>query len=398
MEKIEQAVEQIAEKPQAVDGEESATMSLKRMKTGTDARDEITVKSIIIPPKSSVQEGEEDKQQEKKFPKRKLAMVVGYNGSEFCGSQKQGDVRTVEEVLEKALFEQGMIDHRNYGDLKKIRFTRATRTDKRVHALQNYFAGKLLIDPEKSLETIVDEVNEKLPKDARLFNFINVVGGFDAKHGASYREYDYYMPTFMLSEDVNITYKVPEDDQPEQHLDPENSRSLKRVKIDLDKTNIEAIYGYRITDDKKEILERLLVKFEGTHKFHNYTKQMKSKDKNAQRYMMQIKVLDYRVFDGIEFARVFIKGQSFLYNQIRKMMGAVFMVMHYSLPEIFIENSLKDNEVNVPTAPGEGLMLNRVAYDRYNRDKKRLIKEDIQPWDSKLDEIEQYRVELVKYI
>jgi tRNA pseudouridine38-40 synthase len=130
---------------------------------------------------------------------------------------------------------------------------------------------------------------------------------------------------------------------------------------------------------------------------YSYTKQMKAKDTKAQRYMMEINVLDYRVFDGIEFARVFLKGQSFLYNQIRKMMGAVFMIMHYGLPESFIDNSFKDNEVNVPTAPGEGLMLNRVAYDRYNRERHGL-KEMIRPWDSKLEEIEEYRVELVNYI
>ena len=112
---------------------------------------------------------------------------------------------------------------------------------------------------------------------------------------------------------------------------------------------------------------------------------------------MSIKVKEYKVYDGIEFARVFLVGQSFLYNQIRKMMGSVFMVMHYGLPEAFIDNSLKDNDTNIPTAPGEGLMLNRVAFDRYNYHKKEL-KDPIEPWDHKLEEIEKFRVELVNFI
>ena len=124
---------------------------------------------------------------------------------------------------------------------------------------------------------------------------------------------------------------------------------------------------------------------------------MKSKDKNSQRYIMEVKVVDYTVYDGIEFARVFLQGQSFLYNQIRKMMGAVFTVMHYGLPEKFIENSLKDNCTNVPTAPGEGLMLNRVAFDRYNKYQKGL-KEHIKPWDSKAEDLEAFRVGLVNFI
>jgi len=45
------------------------------------------------------------------------------------------DVRSVEEELEKALYRLGRISDYNYGDLKKIGWNRATRTDKRVHAI-----------------------------------------------------------------------------------------------------------------------------------------------------------------------------------------------------------------------------------------------------------------------
>ena len=44
-------------------------------------------------------------------------------------------VRSVEEEIEKALHKLGMIADYNFGDLKKIGWNRATRTDKRVHAL-----------------------------------------------------------------------------------------------------------------------------------------------------------------------------------------------------------------------------------------------------------------------
>ena len=62
-------------------------------------------------------------------------MIVGYNGSDFCGSQKNPGVRTVEEELEQALFKMNCISKFNFGDLKKIAWNRATRTDKSVHAL-----------------------------------------------------------------------------------------------------------------------------------------------------------------------------------------------------------------------------------------------------------------------
>lgn len=44
-------------------------------------------------------------------------------------------MRSVEEEIEKALFKLGRISEFNYGDLKKIGWNRATRTDKRVHAI-----------------------------------------------------------------------------------------------------------------------------------------------------------------------------------------------------------------------------------------------------------------------
>lgn len=54
--------------------------------------------------------------------KRKVAIVVGYVGTAFHGWQESTDrsVRTVEGVLETALWEAGAIAESNYGDLNKI--------------------------------------------------------------------------------------------------------------------------------------------------------------------------------------------------------------------------------------------------------------------------------------
>ena len=90
-------------------------------------------------------------------------MVTGYNGSDFCGSQKNKDVRTVEEQLEKALFKMGIISEFNFGDLKKIGFNRATRTDKSVHALQNVFSCKVHIDRrERERDTGLENLRARL--------------------------------------------------------------------------------------------------------------------------------------------------------------------------------------------------------------------------------------------
>ena len=73
-------------------------------------------------------------------------MLVGYNGINFQGSQKNRNIRSVEGEIEKVLYKLDFISHFNYGDLKKIGFSRATRTDKRVHALLNTFSSKFQLE------------------------------------------------------------------------------------------------------------------------------------------------------------------------------------------------------------------------------------------------------------
>ena len=137
-------------------------------------------------------------------------MIVGYNGSDFCGSQKNNGVRTVEEQIEKALFEIKAISHFNFGDLKKIAWNRATRTDKSVHALQNVFSCKVHLSREEreandGLEPFRERLNKALNKDAKfdseikVFCVIEVSNRFNSKINTSHREYSYFLPTFMLA-------------------------------------------------------------------------------------------------------------------------------------------------------------------------------------------------------
>ena len=57
-------------------------------------------------------------------------------------------MRTVEEEIEKTLHKLGMVSEFNYGDLKKIGWNRATRTDKGVHALANVISLKIQLKDE----------------------------------------------------------------------------------------------------------------------------------------------------------------------------------------------------------------------------------------------------------
>ena len=69
---------------------------------------------------------------------------------------------------------------------------------------------------------------------------------------------------------------------------------------------------------------------------------------------------------ALEFVHFFLKGQSFLYNQIRKMIGSIIQVFRGELDDNFIPNCMKNNTVNIALAPGDGLLLEKVCYDKYN--------------------------------
>jgi tRNA pseudouridine(38-40) synthase len=81
----------------------------------------------------------------KEFFKLKVAIVLGYNGLPYSGMQKNAGVTTIEQTVEKALFDSELILDQNYDTLQKIGWSRAARTDKGVHAVANFVNCKLSI-------------------------------------------------------------------------------------------------------------------------------------------------------------------------------------------------------------------------------------------------------------
>ncbi len=80
--------------------------------------------------------------------KIRVGIIFGYNGRIFHGSQKAAGVITVEEQLEKAIFDAGLVSESNFGNLNKMGWNRASRTDKGVHAAQNVVKCNLEVGDE----------------------------------------------------------------------------------------------------------------------------------------------------------------------------------------------------------------------------------------------------------
>ncbi|KAJ8936291.1 hypothetical protein NQ318_001484 [Aromia moschata] len=121
-----------------------------------------------------------------------------------------------------------------------------------------------------------------------------------------------------------------------------------------------------MNDDTLNRVNGLLQHFVGTKNFHNYTSKKKPNDPSAHRYIKSFVCEKPFERNGVEFAVLKVRGQSFMLHQIRKMVGCLLAVMRGLATVDTINDSFKMEKLNIPRAPGLGLILEYVHYDRYN--------------------------------
>ena len=107
-------------------------------------------------------------------------LVIGYDGTDFRGWQRQPDGRTVQGVLEEAVFKVTR---------KRTVVHGAGRTDAGVHALGQ-------VASIRGVFKLTDEVffralNAVLPADVRVFSLGEAPPGFHARRSARSKLYRY---------------------------------------------------------------------------------------------------------------------------------------------------------------------------------------------------------------
>ena len=177
----------------------------------------------------------------------------------------------------------------------------------------------------KPYEEILEEINSNLPNDVRIISMKMVAASFNAKNSVSFREYQYLFPL----------------------------KTLKNAEFNADLVSeINKIAGH----------------FHGTHSFHNYTRDILPNKPEGKRYIIKFEVDNEPIlFENCTYLKFLITGQSFLYHQIRKMVGMTLAV--YSSKHLLsdIQKSFEDDAFLVPLAPAEGLSLHRVHFAWYNK-------------------------------
>uniref|UniRef100_A0A452I5M5 Pseudouridylate synthase 1 homolog n=1 Tax=Gopherus agassizii TaxID=38772 RepID=A0A452I5M5_9SAUR len=236
--------------------------------------------------------------------------------------------KTIEDDLVSALVRSGCIPENHGEDMKKMSFQRCARTDKGVSAAGQIVSLKIWL-----IDDVLEKINNCLPSHIRILGLKRVTGGFSSKNKCDARTYFYMMPTFAFA-----------------HKDHDIQ----------DET-------YRLSKETLERVNKLLACYRGTHNFHNFTSQKGPKDPSAKRYIMEMDCEEPFVREGMEFVVIKVKGQSFMMHQIRKMIGLVIAVVKGYAPESIMERSWGEEKVDIPKAPGLGLVLEKVHFEKYNR-------------------------------
>jgi len=111
---------------------------------------------------------------------RRFAATVSYDGTDFAGSQRQANDRTVQEELETAAMSLFGVP---------VRVDMAGRTDSGVHAIGQVaaFSAETALDAA----TVGRALNAHLPDDVAVRDVREVVAGFDPRRWARRRWYRY---------------------------------------------------------------------------------------------------------------------------------------------------------------------------------------------------------------
>ncbi|XP_058982437.1 pseudouridylate synthase 1 homolog isoform X2 [Musca domestica] len=259
--------------------------------------------------------------------RKKTAILLSYSGANYFGMQRNPGMATIEEELFKAMHKNKWITDESYEQAQSCMFQRAARTDKGVSAARQVCSMKLPEDLD------IDALNKDLPDQIRLFGIERVTKGFNAKDQCNARTYTYTMPSIAFA-DFN------------------------------EKSEYEK---FRLSPERVKKAQGVLQLFEGTKNFHNFTSRKNFLDPSAKRFIMSFTCSEPFVSpQGVEFITVKVKGQSFMLHQIRKMVGLTIAIVRGHTDVATLDRALTEERLDLPMAPGLGLVLDTVHYERYN--------------------------------
>lgn len=244
---------------------------------------------------------------------RNLKVMMAYRGTAYHGFQIQNNSKTVQEVVERCV---GKVLN------EPVTIQGCSRTDTGVHARQ--FCFSVQTDSKISTLGFVRGVNGELPKDISILSCEEVPPDFHARFSCKGKEYLYLM-----------------------HL----SECKDPFTTDL-------AYHYR-RPFRPELVRTAAQQLIGEHDFRSFCTNCAENTNTIRR----IHSFDVEI-DG-DKVKMLVKGNGFLYNMVRIMVGTLLDVNERRIPaeEITAILAAGNRQLAGRTALPHGLYLNRVFYD-----------------------------------
>ncbi len=242
-----------------------------------------------------------------------------YNGAEFCGSQIQDDLRTVQGEINKVLNQFMGTNGSWFKSPEPLETSFSSRTDAGVHAIGQianfktpYALPELTTNPDK----ILIALNSQLPNDVALTKIEEVPLEFHARFNAKSREYLYKI--FVRKH------------RPVLRLD---SLMWQKEPLDFE----------RMAEHAKT--------FVGTHDFASYSQNEQQEQINAD---TNCTVIESELIKESEICYKYrIKANRFLRHMVRRIVGELIQVGKGLEPSA---------ETAKHSVPANGLTLMKVEY------------------------------------
>ncbi len=244
--------------------------------------------------------------------KRRILLIIAYDGTGYCGWQIQKNGISIEEVLTKAVRRVTREENVLLG---------ASRTDAGVHALGNVAA----FDTESTVpaEVFARALNTFLPDQIRVRSSREVPLTFHPRYADSVKTYEYYV--------LNTADIIPTERRTHWYV---------TYRLDVDKMREAARY------------------FVGRHDFASFC----CPRTNAQTTVREVTAFEI-IQDG-PLITFHVEGTGFLYNMVRIMVGTLIRVGRgfYGPEQVAEIMKAGDRREAGATAPAKGLFLTGIRY------------------------------------
>lgn len=247
---------------------------------------------------------------------RSWQLLVAYEGTPFCGWQRQPKGVAIQFLIEKAL-------HAILG--VRVTLHGASRTDAGVHAL-GQVAHFHQPDTTRSFSAneLLKALNAHLPPQVRILKVIPTTKTFHAQYSARGKRYSYriYNGKILSPLDLGQVWQV-----------------------------------HRLLDPK--LMEQAAIFLKGRRDFFSFSVNSRTERKTTVREITRLEIQKKG-----RYYQFIVEGDGFLYKMVRMMVGALIQVGTGKYPPHWVQERLRERKrkPGILTAPAYGLYLAKVFY------------------------------------